>query len=209
MAYVSSDKVSKIDQKLAREHEVITTCYHEAGHVLVGLFNYIQVSEVFIYSKPRINGEAVFEIMDKDDALAEDPETFDFLVKNEIQMSYGGLAAETIHYRNTCGMEKLPSHLKMGSQNDVAYISEIVRRYDLAPAGSSRRAYKEKLFLETCDILEQNWEVLRALSHALYKRNYLDFSSIKKIVMSTTKNPVLWFKRFESISEYYETFKVA
>src|SRR5574339_460119 len=99
-------------RKLSYDHEYIATCYHEAGHTISGLLNFLRISDVGIEMSPNKRKDADLGYTHYDCGLdfleVEDEELVHNLIMNEINISYAGLAAEKLLYKDLCGTDKIP-----------------------------------------------------------------------------------------------------
>lgn len=203
--------ISEIRKKLSYNHEYIATCYHEAGHTISGLLNYLVISAVGI-EMPRDKrsskdaGYTHFDyVLDPEDV--KNSELSRKLLLSEIQINYAGLAAEKIFYKEICGTDKLPMVLKFGSYLDRDRVAEIIKKYDLAPPGKKRHLYKKKLFNETQRSLEEYWGDVKLISHALFARRKLYYSDLKELLIKKSSKRAFWKKQFKSIEVLFEAAK--
>lgn len=192
-------------RKLSYDHEYIATCYHEAGHTITGLLNFLRISDVGIEMSPNKHGKIAdlgYTHYDcgLDFLTVEDSELVHNLVMNEINISYAGLAAEKLLYKDLCGTDKIPMALKRGSVIDRDGASELIRKYNLAPAGKKRHAFKKKVFSVVQKELAEFWPDVKLVAKALFKKKRLVYSDLKQILTRKSINKNFWKNRFKDIS---------
>jgi len=196
---------NSINKKQANDYRIIALCYHESGHVICAIHNCIKVMSASIIPIASDLGETryetVYELLDLDD-LKEDRNVKKF-VKSEIQFLYAGLIAEKIYYKDICGSDKFPMHLKEGSFNDIQIISGLISKYSLADPGPERFAFKKEMQDETKKILTEHWETVKLLSHFLYNRKYIEYNEIKYLLCNKSKEKEFWKDKFKKIKSLY------
>lgn len=193
---------SDIRKKLSFNHELILTCYHEAGHTIAGLLNYLIISSVGIElsdkKKTTDSGYTHFDyILDPEQTISY--ELNYKLLMSELKLNYGGLAAETIFYKDFCGSDKLPMVLKFGSYVDRDRVAEIIVKNNLAPPGKKRYAFKKKVFEQTRRALEDNWTDVKLVSHALFAKRKLYYTDLKELLLKKSDNKQFWKDQFKII----------
>lgn len=212
MANRGMGSLSEIRKKLSYDHELIATCYHEAGHTIGGLLNFFLISSVGIEVSrdKRSNkdlGYTHFEaVLDMD--FVKNKDLNYKLIIAEIYINYAGLAAEKIFYKDTCGTDKLPMVLKFGSYIDRNKVAELIKKYNLAPPGKKRHLFKKKLFNETQKSLELYWGDVKLVSHALFNKRTLYYSDLKEILIKKSKNRMFWKKHLKNIDTIFDSANV-
>lgn len=193
--------------KLSYDHELITTCYHEAGHTISGLFNFMTIPSVYIEIprnrkiKTKINsnlGITLYEAAISYDDV-KDEELYQKLVMSDIYINYAGLAAEKLFYKEICGTDQLPMALKHGSYLDRDNVSDIIKKYNLAPPGRKRHLFKKKALNDCMRTLSVMWEDVRLVAHALYKSRKLYHADLQEILIKKSPNRNFWKKQFRAI----------
>ena len=144
----------------------------------------------------RLDEHLPMHTIDKDTTL--------HIAKNEVMMSFAGLEAEKLFYRDICGSNKFPRVLKMGCEADIKSASETIKRYDLAPPGKKRQAYKRQLQKELGAILTEHWSDLKLISHALYKTKRLSFDDLKKLLTKKSVRAEFWKRQFRDIGVLFD-----
>lgn len=201
----------EVRKKLSYDHELITTCYHEAGHTISSLLNFSIVSSVGTeISKDKRSGKDLgftnFECVLEVDVV-KNKELLNKLLISEIHINYAGLAAEKIFYKDICGTDKLPMVLKHGSYMDRDRVSDIIKKYDLAPPGKKRHLYKKKLFLESQKAIENFWDDVKLVARNLFNRKKIYYSDLQQILVKKSRNKIFWKQRFKDISIIFEASK--
>jgi hypothetical protein len=91
-------------------------------------------------------------------------------------------------------------HLKIGSSDDIKYISKQIRKYKLAAPGQPTTALKTQLTKQANSILTEHWDAVKLVAHQLYKRKSLTFDELKYILTRKTNNKEFWKERFKKIA---------
>jgi hypothetical protein len=194
---ISSNRIDI--QKLSIEFEKIWTAYHEGAHAIIGLANYILIPsvEIFRTDENRVEGFTHYE-----EFPTNDTEIQLFLVKSEILTNYSGFLAEKSLYRHICGSAALPMVLKAGSSSDFTSSSDLISKYNLAPAGKERSAFKNKLIRQSAKMVETYWEDITLVAHALCSDNKLTFDDLKKLLRKSPQKE-FWKQRFKLLLKIY------
>ncbi|HWZ23099.1 MAG TPA: hypothetical protein VNW06_10625 [Cytophagaceae bacterium] len=196
---VKVNKASGNVIKLSKNHELITTSFHEAGHALCGLLFYMEIPSVVVKtSKVHVSGYTHYNMIN--DLNIKDLDIWAYLLFSEIYISYAGLAAEKIFYKDISGSDKFPMVLKDGSSPDILDASKIIKKFNLASPGKKRNALKKKLFNKITRILKDNWDDLKLIAHTLFKCRKLYHNDIKKLLTKKSKNKVYWKQQFKDIN---------
>lgn len=192
-----------IRKKLTYYHELITTCYHEAGHVISALRNFMQVSDVGVDIVIDKRTQKDLGYTNYDSAIDYEKVTHEGLLEkfviSEIYILNGGLAAEQLFYQDIFGMEKLPKVLGRGYGSDTENIHELITKYNLAAPGKARYAFKKKLLKETRQLLIPYWDDVKLVSQALFKSKKLYWDDLKSLLTRKSKNKVFWKKQIKDI----------
>lgn len=124
----------QLSKKIARQFELITTSFHEAGHATFTLLNKMKVPDVKIYfnnKSGRIEGNCNYEIVDFNHV--EDSSLHKHLVECEIGIKYAGLSAEKYHFKIISGSNKFPLFLKDGSSSDTLSAANLIKKNNICP----------------------------------------------------------------------------
>lgn len=201
MANQSVWSAESIQKRAIKSYELLTASYHEAGHTLYGLLHFMQITSVQVYSNVQKDGDdgvTCFEVI-SDYIEDKDSELFKHLTKLEVGLFYSGFCAERIYFEKISGATKYPYFLRDGSSDDVADASNIIRRYNLAPAGKKRYKFKQNMIKETITSLEQNWDDVVIVSHALFQKKRLYYSDLKSLLLKKSPNKSFWKEQFKNI----------
>lgn len=194
--------LESIRKKFAQTHEMIFVSYHEAGHAVYGLLHFMKIDPVYVCEtkkQKRMWGVTHFEsVLD----LKKIQDTnLDFeRVYTEICMQYAGLTAEKYHYKTMSGSDKFPMTFKQGSESDTSTAAALIRQYNLAPPGRKRYAYKKKLIKETLKELQDNWDAVTLVAHALFEKRKLTFLDLQNLLTKKSKNKSFWKEQFKTIN---------
>jgi ATP-dependent Zn protease len=202
----SSTPLYKLTIKLSQNHRYISTCYHEAGHAVCGLLMFMKIPDVSVFKNRRITGETNYEqILDE---KSQSSLFREYQIKSDIFIHYAGLMAEKIFYQDLTGSKIFPNVLKDGVTPDIQEAAQIIKVNNLAPAGRKRYLYKKKMMKEVRTLLEEHWDVVKVVAHALFEKRRLTHSDLKKIICRKTSNKKFWKKQFSYINEFVDKTKL-
>jgi hypothetical protein len=190
--------------KLAREFEVIAVCYHESGHVLFGLLRCLKITSVMVSYSQAVEGITHYLGIERPDLT---PDIIDTLARDEVRMSYAGLVAEQLYYRDICGSAKFPSILKEGWSNDIKAASDVIKTHNLALPGKQRVALKRQVQKELHAMMIEHWSDLKLISHALYKTKRLSLEDLKLLLTKKSNKRQYWKERFKTIEMLFDQSK--
>jgi hypothetical protein len=201
--------IDNIRKKITKTHELISTSYHEAGHTVYALLHGMKVDSVCVFQNKknkRVEGFTHFDSPDieelKDEALIS------YLVNSEICVRYAGLVAEKHHFKTISGSDKFPMFLRDGSSDDTLTAAALIRQYHVVQPGKKRYAYKKRVIKETLHLLQEYWEDVTLVSHALFQKSRLNYSELKTLLTKKSPNRKYWKEQFSTInyiSENHET----
>jgi len=197
--------ITEIRKKVTKTHEFISTSYHEAGHAIYALLHMMHVSSVSVFEDKklkRIHGNTYYDYPTEFDQI-QDSELLNTLVQAEVGISYAGLIAEKSLFRSISGSHQTPMFISDGSSEDNKAARLLIKKYNLAPPGAKRSAYKKKIVREVRHDLHSYWDAVTAVSHALFKRRKLTFDDLQELLTKKTKNKKFWKEQFKKISYFY------
>jgi hypothetical protein len=187
-------KNSTIKQSL--DYQLIAMSFHESGHTITALHNYLQVQNVNVMTEKNREGNTEYFVYGD---IIEDKELKKILLIFELQVLYAGLLAEKIYYKDICGSSKFPMHLRKGSWYDTALASSIIRKNSLAMPGKKTFLFKKEIQYDVNQVLLEHWDAVRQVAHSLYQRKKLSFDEIKYILIHKTEHKEFWQDRFRKI----------
>lgn len=193
----NTGSIDDIRKKFHATHELITTSYHESGHIIYGLLHNMNIGSVLVFAdkkSKRIHGLAYYDPPDL--GKIQDYDLFIDRLHAEIGLSYAGFVAEMRYFKMISGLDKLPFFIKEGSSNDFSEASALFKKYNLMPPGKKRYAYKQKLIKQVDKELLDNWDAVVLVSHALVKKKKLSFDELKLLLIKKSKNKEFWKKQF-------------
>lgn len=196
--------IANVRKKFHQTHELISTAHHEAGHAIYGLLHYIEVEYVDVFEDKktkRIMGLTHYSVSEID-AIENSALALDRLIA-EICLLYAGLAAERYHFKLISGSDNIPMFIRDLSVGDTSKASSLINKFQLAPPGAKRSQYKKKLIRKVSRELQQNWDAVTVIAHALFQRKRLDFSDLKELLTKKTKNKDFWKEQFKAIERIY------
>lgn len=188
-------------RKQAIDYGVIATSHHESGHVICALFNCIKISSVHTSSETLNEGTTDYHPLDI--SFIEDNDLLSIILMQELQVLYGGLIGEKIYYREICGSEKFPMHLRIGSSSDISAASDLIVKHNIAKPGKHRMLLKKQIQSDVHNILNEHWNAVKIVAHALYKNKRLSFDELKHLLTRKTNNKDFWKDRFKKIRLLY------
>lgn len=201
--------IAEIRKKVTKTHEFISTSYHESGHTIYALLHFMRVSSVCVFENKklkRIHGITYYDYPSDFDEI-QDPDLLNTLVRSEIGTSYAGLIAEKTLFRSISGSRQTPMFISDGSGEDNKSAREMMKKYNLAPPGPKRTAYKQKLLREVRHELHTHWDAVTIVSHALFKRRKLTFEDLRELLIKRSRNKKFWKEQFKKISYFYDNSK--
>lgn len=193
-------KVS-ITKKQSCDYEMIASAYHEASHTIAALANFVLIDAVRIaWDK---GGDTFYSIQYHADET-EDPILKKLIVMAELRTIYAGLVGEKIYYKQICGSNKFPAHLKIGSSSDMKVGSDLIRRYKLANPGKETHQLKQDVRQDMEKFLYKHWETVKLLAHTLYRKKKLNFTELKYLLTRAKEDKDFWKDKFKRIKMIYE-----
>jgi hypothetical protein len=201
-----SGSIAEIRKKVTKTHEFISTSYHEAGHTIYALLHLMRVSSVSVFENKRvkrIHGNTYYECPSDFDEV-EDANLLNMLVKAEVGISYAGLIAEKSLFRSISGSKQTPTFISDGSTDDNKSAREVIKKYNLAPPGPKRTAYKQKVMREVQKELHTHWDAVMIVSHALFRHHRLSFEDLRELLTKKSRNKKFWKEQFKKISYFYD-----
>jgi hypothetical protein len=200
----NAESLSSVRKKVTRTHELIATSHHESGHTIYALLHFMTIHSVRIFpdkKTKRIEGFTHYDSLDY--STLEDSELMFERLHAEVGLSYAGLVAEKYQYKLHSGSDKFPSFLD-GSSKDLREASEIIKKYNLAPPGRKRYNYKKMIVRRVTRELQEHWDAVTVVAHALFQKKRLNFSDLKKILTKKSDNKEFWKNRFKEIANFYQ-----
>jgi len=201
--------IADIRKKVTKTHEFISTSYHEAGHTIYALLHLMRVSSASVFEDKklkRVHGNTYYEYPSDFDEV-QDQDLLNTLVRAEVGISYAGLIAEKSLFRSISGSKQTPTFISDGSGSDNKSAREVIKKYNLAPPGPKRTAYKQKVMREVQQELHDNWDAVMVVSHALFRHRRLSFEDLQELLTKKTHNKKFWKDQFKKISHFYNNSK--
>ncbi len=198
--------ITEIRKKVTKTHEYISTSYHEAGHTICALLHFMRVSSVSVFENKkwkRIHGLTYYDYPGDFDSI-QDPDLLNILARAEVGISYAGLIAEKTLFRSISGSRQTPMFISDGSGEDNRGAREVIKKYNLAPPGPKRSAYKQKLMREVQNQLLEHWDAVTLVSHALFKHRRLTFEDLRELLTKKSRNKKFWKEQFKNITYFYD-----
>jgi len=201
-----------IDSKLAlsNHYDLVSTSFHESGHTICGLLNFMDVQYVQVYPDKRLRrivGLTHYNVLKKGMLRKQvEDELFVQFIINLIYFTYAGLIAEKYFFKSMCGSDKFPMFLRNGSSQDTRLASSLITQYNLAPPGKKRYALKKKLIGQTRQQLQENWDAVILVAHNLFDRKKLYIDDIKKLLITKTNDTDFWKQQFKLVKSVHKNY---
>jgi hypothetical protein len=192
-------------KKAFQAYEMLSASYHEAGHTIYGLLEFIKIGSVSVNlsQKGAGNGITFYEtVLDEEDV--QDSSLFNYLILSEVKLSYSGFCSEKIFFKAISGTTENRIFLRDGSSDDVASAAALISKYNLAPAGKKRYQYKQKLKNDITKTLNKHWDDVVIVSHALFQRKKLYYSDLKSLLLKKSPNKSYWKAQFKQIDYLFD-----
>jgi hypothetical protein len=184
-------------KKQVNDYNLIASAWHESGHAVCGLHNYLMVFNVNVIAPHYNMGNTEYFYYDV--SSYQDHYLIKLFAILDLQATYAGLLAERLYYENICGSDKFPMHLKIGSSDDINLASKEIRKYKLALPGKETFNLKKKIKNDTGKILTEHWQSVKLVAHRLYQKKQLSFDDLKYILTRQTDQKEFWKDRFRKI----------
>lgn len=189
-------------QKQSKDYELIAASWHEAAHTICGLYNFLYIIKVYVSSDKYEHGNTLYEMYDP--SKFKNKLLIKILIIFEIQTLYAGLIGEKMYYKEICGSDKFPMHLRIGSSSDINSASSLINKYNLAESGKDRFLFKKQIQNDTRNILINYWEDVKLIAHFLYRNKELKYDELKYCLTRYSTNKDFWKVRFKEIKRIYD-----
>jgi hypothetical protein len=203
MASNTTGSLRYIRKKFHETHDLISTSYHEAGHIIYGTLHGINMGTVCVFKSKNSNavsGKSYYELELSD---IQDPVLFDDRLHALIGLSYAGFVAEKSHFKMISGSDKFPMFLKDGSSDDFSEATALFEKYNLSEPGRKRYNYKQKLIRTVGQELQENWDAVTLVAHGLFKSKRIVIQELKELLTKKSENKDFWRKKFKVLEELY------
>lgn len=195
-----SGSINNLRKKVTKTHELIAVSYHESGHAIYGLLNYMKINSITVFNSSKSSrGYGTTSYNPAIDENVSDPILFDFWLKSELGLCYAGTCAERLYFKIISGSDNIPRFLKDGCEDDLASAANLIIKYQLATPGKKRYAYKQKMIKDTCQYLQEYWDDIVLISHSLFNKKRLYYTDIKALLSKKSKNKNFWKEQFKII----------
>jgi len=192
-------------KKVAETHNLISTSYHEAGHIIYGLLHFLYIDDAYLVreSSGEVSGFTNFNSFDIEN-YSDDESIYKYLIRSEIGMWYSGQVAEKIHYKKNSGSDTFPVIFREGSYDDTNSAIKLIRKYRLASSGRPRYKLKQKILKEVELELEDNWNDVILIAHALFEKKKINATKIVKILEDNSNKSSFWKEQLPEIFKIHE-----
>lgn len=194
-------------KKSAIDYSLIACSFHEASHTICALLNYFEVPDVSM----RIDGNdavGLTSFYTYKNGHVEDDELFRIMLLSDIQVAYAGLVGEKHYYKDICGNDKFPIHLRIGSAEDIEVAAKLIRKHNLASSGKSTYILKKRIQKDVNDVLIEFWASVKIIAHALYAKRKLDYDDLKYLLTRKSDQKDYWKEKFKAIKFIHNDNKV-
>lgn len=186
--------MKRIVYRVVNNYQDISTCYHEAGHIICALFYFREVTSVEIKSADE--GLVYYDCFDIDLA---DNRSKASMIKKEVSIRYAGVIAENILFKNLHPDDDMPISIRIGSSDDFKTATNIMKKYNVCKAGKERKKYKNKIKIKTEKILKSFWSDIALLANVLLEKKKLNYKKIKSTLIKKSTKPKKWQMIFNKI----------
>lgn len=194
----NTGSITDIRKKFHSLHDLISTSYHEAGHTIYGLLHGMNIESVQVFETKktkRIDGFTHYNPLELN--KVQDLDLQFNRAEAEVGLCYAGLIAEKKLFKMISGLDKFPMFLKEGSSVDVAEAASIMDKYQLAEAGQKRYKYKKKILKKVdCD-LQDHWDAVTIVAHALVRKKKLNYFELKTLLLKKVNDREFWREQFK------------
>lgn len=202
-----SESISTVRKKVTLTHDFVTTSYHEAGHAIYGLLHFMTIYSAYLFiNKKNKRVEGFTHYYSPYFTEIKDPILLAERVQAEIGLSYAGLVAEKIWYKQYSGLDKFPTHLD-GSKNDHQEAAALIIKHNMAPPGRKRANYKKKMMRQVGHELQEHWNAVTIVALAMFRKKRLSFDKLRILLTTKTDNKEFWKERLRAIKHYYDNEK--
>jgi len=190
------------ERKQNFDYNQIAMTFHESGHAICAINNLVYVFSINVMTPKNEEGLTSYYTFNED--YISDNDLKETIFTAELQTLYAGLIAEKIYYKDICGSDKFPMHLRIGSSEDMKMASKIIRTNKLVKSGKQTSLLKKQIQKDVNLFLIENWDAVKAVAHALYKKHRLSFDELKFILTRKTNHNDFWKEKFKKIKIIYD-----
>lgn len=188
-------------------HELISTAYHEAGHTVYALLNFMKVNSVSVIRsrKSKRLGETCFTYPTDFDSI-KGTRLFHMLSEIELGVRYAGQETEKMLFKSLSGSDQVPRFINEGASEDIEKAGAFIRKHNLLPPGKNKKRsdYKKKLSRKIQGELSDNWDAVTLIAHGLYHHHKLTFDDLQKLLTTQTRRKKFWKDQFKKMIAFYD-----
>ena len=176
----------------------IDTSFHEASHVVIGsLFN-IKI-EYCQLEKELGAGWTEGKLIQPSDYFNE--KINNYLINSWVCFNYAGMLVDRHNFTLNTGSKKYPKAIKIGASLDIKEASNIIVKYNVAPPGKERNAFKQKMQRKTNKLIKKYWNDIVLIAHAIYnaKNHIIYYEDIENILTKSSEYKYEWKEKFKQI----------
>lgn len=190
-------------EKFTYIHDLLSTCYHEAGHVIFALLRLMKVQSVRVYNTPTQQnvGYTYFDAFPAESFYDELIKYF--IINSEICMRYAGVTSEKYYFKTISGSDKFPTFLRDSYSEDTKEAARLFRKFNIISPGKKRYKYKKNLLKNTLIELKDHWQEIILVAHILFKKKRLTYKILKNILTKKSNNTEFWKYQFRDIDNLY------
>lgn len=178
--------------KTINNYEQLSTCYHEAGHIIYALLSNCRVEKAHIVSD--IEAYVYYDVPEFWNT--KNIRKKEMLLKREVGIKYSGILSEKIFYENLHGNSNIPSSIKIGSSSDFKSVTDLLIKHNIKNPGIERKKFKNKIKTKVVKQLKTNWNSIALIANVLLRDKFIDYNKIKKVL---TKGSRKWSQIFKKI----------
>lgn len=185
--------MKRVVYRIVTNYQDISTCYHEAGHIICALLSFCEVSSAEIKS-----AEEAYTYYDCPNIDTTQSRLRLSLIKKEIGIRYAGVLSEKIFFENLHPTDKMPISIRIGSSDDFKTASDILKKYNISKPGKQRSKFKNKIKTNINSKLKNNWQDVALIANLLLDKKKITYNKIKNCLLKKSSSKK-WNKIFLKI----------
>lgn len=181
----------------SKELQLVLTAYHEAGHAVIGLLNFVKTRGISIVPESGSYGSTLFDFVFP---TKETPKQLSnaLLASNLYLLAAGEIANNVLCEKLGC--KKAARLIARGGHDDRLRISKVIKDYKLAEPGRLRKELKAAINNKTRQFVETHWEEIVMLASFLLEHRKASFEDVKTCLLSVRGKKTFWKCRFDMLA---------
>lgn len=184
---------------MINQYELIATCYHEAGHTVIGLINSIKINSCIVNKKDYSGWTDGVRIFPNKKYSKKINKT---LSHNWIYFNYAGMEVEKYLFYTLTKTKKYPKTIKSSASVDLRCIDNEINKYKLT---KNTISFQRKMINYTKKMVCLHWDDICLISNHLYKSNKhkLFYKDLYNILTIESNNSKFWINIFDNLDKIY------